>query len=333
MIGFNQPQQQATKPRRRWTRYVVLTLLVALGCYVGEYVLQHTRERTILADEFESQGLMKGRQSFALQSATFRQADFLIPYIANREESKTKLVFSGRDRLGLYDRLGQEWAHTLVTRRLAGLQVNTDEDLQKIVENFDTREVRMFYSGLWSPFRLYGCINPDPSVKEGSVSQVWESKSRDNAVLTRWDKPLQITDAGLGHLQAFPQLEVLDLTNIDITDEGIFHLTELAPAGNLKELVLKGTNVTDRSMESICLFPSLEILDLSRTQITNEAIDGLLKLKNLETLSLTDTQVTLGGAQRLRTGLPDCDIRHSQALVLGRDHRLPLKRILLYEQH
>ncbi len=93
----------------------------------------------------------------------------------------------------------------------------------------------------------------------------------------------QVTDAGLVHLKALTEIEVLDLTGTQVTDAGLVHLKALK---------------------------NLQGLDLSGTQVTDIGLEGLKTLSKLQYLGLVFTQVTDEGLMKLQQALPNCEIEH-----------------------
>lgn len=92
----------------------------------------------------------------------------------------------------------------------------------------------------------------------------------------------QVTDAGLAHLMAFKQLQIVDLH--------------------------KSQKITDKGIESLKALPKLSKLELSYTRLGDGAVDSLLQAKQLKVLHLTGTRVTSAGLKKLRDGLPGCEV-------------------------
>lgn len=76
----------------------------------------------------------------------------------------------------------------------------------------------------------------------------------------------------------------------DITDHYLAAVTTLN---------LSGTQMTDKSLEDISKFLTLDFLSLARTQITDDGLERISMLKALRWLSLSDTQVTDKGLDSL----------------------------------
>lgn len=80
---------------------------------------------------------------------------------------------------------------------------------------------------------------------------------KDMRSIGSWD----LTDSGLGHLEALPNLEVLNLAdNRKVTDAGMEKLNRLS---GLKKLVLVGTNISDRGILKLRGLKNLKTLTLS----------------------------------------------------------------------
>ena len=92
----------------------------------------------------------------------------------------------------------------------------------------------------------------------------------------------KVTDAELGYLKEFPQLQRLDLMKTKVTDAGLVHLRALT---QLRSVNLLGTQVTDTGLVYLKGLPQLESLNLQRTQITGTGlihVEGLTQLRFLE---------------------------------------------------
>jgi predicted Zn finger-like uncharacterized protein len=79
------------------------------------------------------------------------------------------------------------------------------------------------------------------------------------------------------------------LDGTQITDKGLVHLNGLT---SLETLYLSDTQVTDAGLEHLKDLTSLNTLFLNNTQITDGGLVHLTGLPSLTTLSLRDTQVT-----------------------------------------
>ncbi len=146
-----------------------------------------------------------------------------------------------------------------------------------------------------------------------------------------------VTDADLPQLAALPHLAQLDLSHTRITDHGLQQLknapaiTELnlyyaeqitdegmaAVKGwkKLKRLNLRGTKVTDTTLEHLAAVTTLEALDVGYAQITDVGLDRLTPLQNLRELTIGGNKLTDVGLQALR------QLSGLTSLSLGGDQR------------
>jgi len=117
-----------------------------------------------------------------------------------------------------------------------------------------------------------------------------------------------ITDTGLAHLRKLGQLRSLSLAGTEVTDAGLVHLHGLT---HLQSLNLDGTKVTDAGVERLGKMTGLQGLKLRDTKVTDAGLEHLAGLKQLQTLNLGGTEVTGPGVKKLRRALPDCQIRRN----------------------
>ena len=122
----------------------------------------------------------------------------------------------------------------------------------------------------------------------------------------------EITDEGLAHLAGLTNLQYLDVGFSLITDDGLQHLERLA---QLQSLLLNGLDdenqLTDKGVLHLLSLGQLQELHLNSAHISDDSVDTLLKLQKLRTLDISWTQITEEGYQRLRKGLPDCNIERN----------------------
>lgn len=117
-----------------------------------------------------------------------------------------------------------------------------------------------------------------------------------------------INDAEMLGLARLPYLERLDLSHTRITDEGLLHLkpapritdlslyyaeqvtdqglTAIRDWKRLKRLNLRGTRISNGTLEIVSRLTGLESLDIANTQITDNGLDYLITLTGLKELSL-----------------------------------------------
>lgn len=119
--------------------------------------------------------------------------------------------------------------------------------------------------------------------------------------------PEPITDETLKNLWGAKTARRLDLTDTEVGDAGLIHLSSTQ---NLIVLNLTNTQVTDAGLVHLKALTKLEELWLDNTQVTDAGLVHLRRLKNLDGLLLNDTKVTDEGVEKLRQALPNCWIDH-----------------------
>jgi hypothetical protein len=138
----------------------------------------------------------------------------------------------------------------------------------------------------------------------------------------------KLTDAGLAHLKAFPNVQKLNLLGCDrITDEG---MAQLKPLVSLQELNLDFTKITDKGMAEIKGLKELRKLNLETMPIGDASLAHLKGLTKLEILTLNKASVTDAGLAHL-TVLPKLRwlwLTETKVTDQGLDH---LKKITTLE--
>ena len=136
----------------------------------------------------------------------------------------------------------------------------------------------------------------------------------------------RFSDRGLRALR--PAAGIVDL-NLEfaeqITDEGT---SALRGWKKLKRLNLRGTKITDNTLEAVAGIPSLEALDIGFAQLTDAGLDYLTTMGNLRELRMGGNKLTDTSLQFLRQmpGITKLDIAGSQRTDSG------LWNLLLGEQ-
>ena len=94
----------------------------------------------------------------------------------------------------------------------------------------------------------------------------------------------RITDEGMLNLKPATQIEDLNLYYSEwITDQG---MTAIKNWKKLKRLDVRGTRISNGTLEIVSHMPQLEALDISNTQVTDNGMDMLITLTSLKELSL-----------------------------------------------
>lgn len=150
-----------------------------------------------------------------------------------------------------------------------------------------------------------------------------------------------VTDSDLSQLAALPHLTHLDLSLTRITDHGLqqlkkapgivelnlYYAEQITDEGmaavkgwkKLKRLNLRGTKVTDTTLEHLSNVTTLEFLDVGFAQITDVGLDHLTSLPNLKELVISGNKLTDTGLQALRqlSGLTSLSLGGSQRTDSG----------------
>ena len=90
-----------------------------------------------------------------------------------------------------------------------------------------------------------------------------------------------------------------------ITDAGLEHLKGLT---SLTTLYLDGPPITDAALEHLKGLTSLTYLNLDFTEITDAGLEHLKRLTSLTTLDLRSTQITDAGLAEIKAALPKCSV-------------------------
>ncbi len=106
-----------------------------------------------------------------------------------------------------------------------------------------------------------------------------------------------VTDDFLAELADCEDLQILNLSQNEITGEGLKHLTRL---GRLDDLDLGYTEVSDDDLGTLGEIVSLRRLDLSHNRLSGRGFHSLAPLKNLETVCLVATPLRDTALENLR---------------------------------
>lgn len=119
-----------------------------------------------------------------------------------------------------------------------------------------------------------------------------------------------IDDAGVSYLPALPELEILDLTGTEVSDES---LSKIVSYESLRALSLSATNITGSGIAVLRALPNLEELDIGGTAaITEDFMDEVARLSGLRRLYLAaGTKVTTARMKKIENALPGLKIEMS----------------------
>ena len=108
----------------------------------------------------------------------------------------------------------------------------------------------------------------------------------------------RISDEGMLRLKAAPKIRDLNLFYSEwVTDQG---LTAIRDWKHLKRLNVRGTRISDGTLEIVGRMVGLEALDIAHTAVTDNGLDYLITLVNLKELSLGRGRLTNASLQILK---------------------------------
>lgn len=94
----------------------------------------------------------------------------------------------------------------------------------------------------------------------------------------------RISDEGMLNLKTAPRISDLNLFYSEwITDQG---LTAIRNWKHLKRLNVRGTRISDGTLEIVSRLTGIEALDIAQTQVTDNGLDYLITLTKLKELSI-----------------------------------------------
>lgn len=122
-------------------------------------------------------------------------------------------------------------------------------------------------------------------------------------VISPVDPKLAMNDDDLKILQYIAQhLVILDLTNSQVTDEGLAVLQKFP---NLKKLILEGSEkITSAGVRNISTIPSLELVNLIRLKLDDSVVDILSGMGGLQQVFLYQTGLSSDAIQKLKDARP-----------------------------
>jgi hypothetical protein len=116
-------------------------------------------------------------------------------------------------------------------------------------------------------------------------------------------------DADLQTIATLPKLEILNLTQAEITDQGLLVLSDHPMLNFLR---IRAPRVTDAGLANICRIPRLRFLHLIDVPITDAGLKSLATLNRLESFYLDGGNCTEAGLSRLIQQLPDLHFHWNQ---------------------
>jgi internalin A len=131
-----------------------------------------------------------------------------------------------------------------------------------------------------------------------------------------------VTDADLAYLAKLPALAKLDVSLTRITDRGmqllkgapsivdlnLYYAEQITDEGmsavknwkHLKRVNVRGTKITDTTLEHLSGIETLEAIDAGFAQVTDVGLDRLISLANLKELAIGGNKLTDMGLESLR---------------------------------
>src|SRR5262245_15064513 len=123
----------------------------------------------------------------------------------------------------------------------------------------------------------------------------------------------RITDEGMLRLKPAPRIADLNLYYAEwITDQGMMAIRDWK---RLKRLNLRGTRISDGTLQIVSKMTGLEALDIANTQVTDNGLDYLLALTSLRELAIGRSRLSDNALAVLRMlpTLTDLDLSGARA--------------------
>lgn len=253
-------------PRKRWFRFSLRTLFVALtvSClWLGFEVTQARRQRAAV------QALEKLGAYVAYdydEPGTHYESGGTPPRLRTLSPLKQWIA----------DWLGKDYVSTAIRVQFNSPTVN-DESLAPLA---DLPALEMIH--------LDRCV----LVTDATLRNLPSSTRLTTLMLSR----TSISDAGLQELERFPALESLDIHNTQVSDTGLEFVGKLT---GLTHLDLTNTATTDAGMAHLGGLTRMRRLTLANTKIGDEAFRIIGKYSELEVLIVENAAVTDAGLAHL----------------------------------
>ncbi len=253
--------ETTTKPRRRWLRFSLRTLLVviAVGCvWLGSIANRAQKQRRAV----EVITNLGGTVNYDYESDGLKRPAY---------------------PAWLRNLLPQDYLTTVNTVRLSKSQI-TDDDLQILanlpdlvfldLQGTKISDVGVRTLGILTKLRVL-ILNGTDCTDRGVESL----KSLTN-IFRLGLSGTKISDEGLSILCSMPSLTMLDISSTNVGDLGLPHLRRV----HLATLNIIGTKVTAAGLSQLKELPDLDYLYLSDRLITPAGINALQGIPKLKTL-------------------------------------------------
>ena len=155
----------------------------------------------------------------------------------------------------------------------------------------------------WFLVNLAGCGSSEdalPAEQAAAVQALEASKAqvsiRDGTVVYVDFYGMADPAAAVVHLKSLPNVEKLNFSSTNVTDDELAHLADLS---HLKELALNRTRITDQGLIHLAKLKKLEILNLSEDNVTDAGLVHLKNMQQLQQLHLNETKVSDAGLTHL----------------------------------
>jgi len=117
----------------------------------------------------------------------------------------------------------------------------------------------------------------------------------------------EVTNEGLRHLRKLPNLSYLELSNTKISDAGLEHLAGLS---SLELLFLSGTRISDAGLKCLSEMPKLFSLWLDDTDISDAGLEHFKGESRIRAISARNTDVTRRSVSELKEASPNMVVRY-----------------------
>ena len=176
----------------------------------------------------------------------------------------------------------------------------------RIMKNVEALDFTFTGADSWREFpampRLR-CINLHYAGSDASTAWLARCPNLEMIMLTDCD----VSDVGARNLAGLKRLKILYVSGMDFTAEG-FRLLSTLP--ELEELWVESRDAGDEAMPYLSQMHSLRKLTLCDMPVSDEGLLQLASLHSLEELAVEDTEVTGDGVKQLQALLPSCTVYH-----------------------